>query len=133
VKAVIIVLLAVIAVGVGYLAYSKYREKQDMTDAIEALANPDAYAARRFSDMAKLKCQYGFGDVSTRTAPAGLVPVRFLCRADTGAWSIAERECTEAERELPPGGSGLGKGSPRRIGEVYKPAYVLCWEVLAKE
>jgi hypothetical protein len=133
VKNIVVTLLAVIAAGVGYLAYSKYRERQMITQVAEAIADPDAYLVKTWSKRAALRCDYGVYGVITRQAPAGAVPVRFLCRAATGGWVIAERECTEAERELSPGRRGLATGAPQRVGDVYKPLHVVCWEVVAKE
>lgn len=131
-KQAVVVLLAIIAAGVGYLAYSDYRKKQVVEEVVEAMSNPDAYAAKKWSNMAELTCDYGFADVTTRTAPAGTIPERFSCRAKTGTWVIAERECTESERELWHGDAGVRTGRPTKVGEIYKPAYVLCWEVVAK-
>lgn len=128
-----VVVLAVIAAAVGYLAYSKYREKQFATEVAQAISDPDAHVVKEWARAARLECPNGVRDVATvPSVDAGPMPVRFTCNADTGSWVIAMRHCTQDEIILPSFADELAKGTPTKIGDVYKPVSVICWEVVAK-
>jgi hypothetical protein len=83
VKSIVIALLLVIAVGVSYVAYSKYQERQMAARFVEAVSDPSAFVVKTWSERAKLECDYGIADVVTRQAPGGTFPVSFTCRATT--------------------------------------------------
>jgi hypothetical protein len=133
VKTAVILLLTLIAAGVGYLAYTNYQEREMATQLAEAIADPDAYLVRSWSKRAKLECDVGVSDVVTRQARAGAIPVSFTCRASTGIWKIAERGCTHAESDLVSGSAQFATGLPRKVGDVYRPLHVLCWDVVEKQ
>lgn len=132
-KGAIVILLILIAAGVGYLAYTKYQERETAARLVEAIADPDAYVAKSWSKRANLECDFGFSDVVTRQAPAGTVPVSFTCSASTGSWKIAERMCTDAESKLVSGSEQFATGPPQRVGDVYRPFTVVCWDVAEQQ
>ena len=132
-KGAIFLLLVLIAAGVGYLAYSKYQERKMAAHLAEAIADPDAHLVKSWSKRANLECDFGFSDVVARQAPSGTVPVSFTCRASTGTWKIAERSCTDRESSLVSGSDQLATGPPQRVGDVYRPFHVLCWDVVEKQ
>jgi hypothetical protein len=133
VKTTVVLLLGLIAVGVGYLAYTKYQKREMAAQLAEAIADPNAYLVRSWSKRAKLECDIGVSDVITRQAPAGTIPVSFTCKASTGIWKIAERSCSESERNEVSGSAQFATGAPRKIGDVYRPLHVLCWDVVEKQ
>lgn len=132
-KNAVVILLILIAAGVAYLAYSKYQEREMAVRLTEAIADPGAYVVKTWSKRAKLECDYGVSDVVTRQAPGGTIPVSFACKATTGTWKLAERRCTEAENAPSSGSDVLAHGSPQNVGDVYRPLYSLCWEVVEKQ
>ena len=131
-KGLIVVLLILIASGVGYLAYSKYQERQLATGLAEEFVNPGAYVVNTWAKRAELECAYGVADIITRQAPGGTIPVSFVCKASNGSWLLQERRCSEAQSSAKPGSEGLARGEPKNLGDVFRPLYSMCWEVAEK-
>lgn len=131
-KGIVIALLAVIALGVGYLSYSKYREQQMVKDLSLALSDPDAYIVKTYADHGKLKCDRIYDVTTYNTVGAGKLPSKFSCRTPAASWTFKHRDCTEAEKNLPRDSPERARGYPSAVGQVYIPLYNLCWEVTAR-
>lgn len=122
-KALVIILLAVIAAGVGYLAYNDYRQQKAVEDFAARIADPDGYVARKWADEANLECTE-IRDVIAVDTPAGVKrPTEFTCyHSDTGSWRISDRACGDNEPVY-------ANGPPRSEDQVYSPLFAICWDV----
>lgn len=127
-KGIAIALLSIIAIGVGYLAYSEYQRRQALADFAHRVSDPDGWLAKEWAERAKLKCD-GFYDVETVTAASGQIrPMAFTCYSErTGFWTVTERFCDDSEwidrtTAIYPNESNL----------VFQPMAVLCWDLETK-
>lgn len=126
-------ILLVIGASVAYLAYSEYEKRQMLSEVAEVVADPKVYAVKTWAKRAKLDCDL-FTEVQVReSVGAGLIPMKFTCRASTGFWTIENRECTDAEKQYSPTSEKVSIGRPARDGQLYKPAYLMCWITKRKE
>jgi hypothetical protein len=128
-KSIVVILLVIIAAGVGYLAYTKYQERERAQELAEERAHPGMRTLKSLARLAKLECANGFDIVETRQAPAGAVPSKFTCLASTGTWMLVERECREREKNPRTEFDKLQTGAPTMTGDVFHPLPSICWQV----
>jgi len=133
VKSLIVLLLVIIAAGVGYLAFTKYQERERAQAFAEELTHPGMRTLKSLARLAKLECVNGFDIVETRRAPGGTVASKFACLASTGAWTLVERECTEREKNPRTEFDQVQTGAPTMTGDIFKPLPSICWDVTAKQ
>src|SRR6056297_2764748 len=111
-KGIIVILLLAIVGGVGYLAYSEYRQQQAAADLAARISDPDGYVAREWAKRARLECT-SISDVVAVDTPSGVRrPTEFTCyHSRTGTWRITDRACGKNEPEF-------AAGPPRADGQV---------------
>lgn len=128
-KGLVVILLVIIAAGVGYLVYTKHQERERAQEFAEELAQPGMRTLKSLARLAKLECANGFDILETRQAPAGTVASKFTCLASTGAWTLVERECSEREKNPRTEFDQLQTGAPTMTGDVFHPLPSICWHV----
>src|SRR4249919_271959 len=120
-KTIVVILLLVIAGGVGYLVYAKHQERQMVQRFADEMANPGSTVVASWSERAELECKYGVREITTRQAPGGTIPVTFTCVATSGTWVLEESPCAEEQKSARPGMQGIAKGPPTKVGDTFRP------------
>jgi hypothetical protein len=116
------VLLLIIAVGVAYLAYSEYSKRRLVEQAIEYASDPVVYRAKIAAETAQLECDKIFDVMTAENADGSVRPARFRCKSGLETFLIEERICPDGNYDE------RASGAPK-LGSVYMPLHVLCWDV----
>lgn len=119
-KTAIVVLLTLIAAGVGYLALVEHRQHREAADVRDYLADPKAFVAKKWAEAAGVRCD-ATADIESFDTPSGIPrPVVFSCVNGAETLVIHDVKC--------PQGDDSRAGERTREG-YYKPLSAICWDV----
>jgi len=116
------VLLLIVAVGVSYVAYSEYQKRQLVDNVAEYVKDPAVYRAKLASETARLECDTISDVTLVKNKDGSERPARFRCASNHETFLIEERICADGDY------SKRASGAPK-LGKVYMPLHVLCWDV----